>query len=453
MKKFIKILSLKLNLSLVKFPLSVFLSITIYLSLFSYHKLFWIILSIICIIPFVIKPKYFISTIIFLCLALMIHLITQQHFHEKTINGIYTIKKNTSMGPIIYDEHSNIFIKTKKHFNIGDKVKVYGKLSKIINTSHFDIVTYFKSLNVEIKIQHPFIKIIETTDDFRVKLRNFIISGGRNYNKITPLLFLGMKTNETKDIYMLSIKMNIVHLFVISGFHISLFFIVIVKVLTKLKVKKNISWWIPLFPIYIYLFILGFPISATRAVILVTFAVVNKTILKSKFNSLQLLGLTMGMMFSMNPRSIYSLSFIFTFIATFVVLMVNNYDFKNTWTKFISISFFAYSSNVIIVLYINHYFSIFGLLYGIVLSPLFIFMYIFTLVFFPVKSIVEYIDFIFIEILLIFNQTNILIHIKDFSITYVYLSYGILLSCLIILITWNSYTDKKDSLLIKKLSY
>lgn len=433
----------RFNFKTLFVPLSVFLAITIYLSFFSNHKIIWLYFSIITLFPILLKPKLLFITLSILIIVFPIHFATQMHPITQYIKGNYKVIKNTSMGPIIKANHEYIFIKTKENFNIGDIIKVNGQISQIKNNSDFDKVTYFKSLNVINQIEYPKVTIIEKTNDFRIDINNFILNSNGYYSKVTPLILLGKKNIDSKEIYDIAIKMNIVHLFVISGFHISLFFMIINKLLKIFKVKENISLWISIIPIIIYLFILNFPISATRAVLLVICLVVNKTLLKSKFSSLEGLSFVMALMFIIKPRSIYSLSFIFTFIATFVVIISNQIKFKNKTIKYILIIIFAFLSNLLIVMYQNNFFSVFGIIYGTILSPIFVILYSFTIFLFPIKGIMEYIDMIFVYILYFFNETNIVIEFHKFSINWVFLSYGFILSSLIILLIWNFYMEKK----------
>ena len=387
-------------------------------------------------------PKYLVVTLFVFGLGILVHSLTQQQDLNKFISGKYKVIKKTSMGPIIIIDGNNVLVKTKKEIDIGDIIWVKGKINLVENKSKFDLVTYLKSLNVKNIIKFPSVFKIERTDDIRVNIRNFILSGGDAYNKITPLLFLGIKTPESKEVYNIAIKMNIVHLFVISGFHISLFFLIISKILKLFKVKENIASWISLIPIVVYLFLLGFPISATRASMLVVLSVVNKTLLKGKFKTLTILSVVMAVMFIWKPRSIYSLSFIFTFIATYVVIIVNSFKFVKKRNKYISIALFAYLSNFLPVVFNNGYISIFGIIYGVVLSPVFVFMYVITLFLFPFKDLMEYIDMGFIYILKFFNNSNILININKFSIYYVFYFYWLIASTIIVMI-WNSYTVKR----------
>lgn len=90
-------------------------------------------------------------------------------------------------------------------------------------------------------------------------------------------------------------------------------------------------------------------------------------------------------MFIANPNIVYSISFILTFLATYVVLLINSFEFKNERYKYIAIAVFAYSSNVAIVAYLNHFFTLFGIVYGILLGPVFVVVYAMTLVLFPFK--------------------------------------------------------------------
>lgn len=167
-------------------------------------------------------------------------------------------------------------------------------LDKVRNNSDFDLKTYLKSLNVFYIIEDPKINLLGTSNDFRVKAREYLSSGESYYKMVTPLIFLGDKTKDTKFLYEASLQMNVVHLFVISGFHISLIYSLLFKSLKLIRIKKDYAAWIALLPIWTYLFVLDFPISASRAVILTTLLVINKEIFSKRFESIQVLGIVMA---------------------------------------------------------------------------------------------------------------------------------------------------------------
>ena len=246
-----------------------------------------------------------------------------------------------------------VVVRTYEKVFIHDIIHVEGDITAPKNNSNFDFVTYLRTMNIGNIIMKGKVNILETSHDVRTTATKFLSSGGTNYKKIAPLMVLGKKTRESKEIYKMAFKMSIIHLFVISGFHISLFFLIISKGLSLVKVNEKISSLISLLPIFAYLFLLNFPLSATRAAVLIFFGVINKVILNKKFSTMNILSFTMLLMFVTNPNSIYSLSFIFTFIATFVVIYINTLEFKTNTRKYFAIAVGAYLSNAVIATYTN----------------------------------------------------------------------------------------------------
>lgn len=113
--------------------------------------------------------------------------------------------------------------------------------------------------------------------------------------------------------------------------------------------------------------------------------VINKELLKKRFSSIQLVAFVMALMAIISPMSVFSLSFIFTFVATFVIVFVNGIEFKTKTRKYIAIIVFSYLSNVLIVMYTNHTFAVFGILFGVVLTPVFATIYSLSIFLFPFK--------------------------------------------------------------------
>ena len=75
----------------------------------------------------------------------------------------------------------------------------------------------------------------------------------------------------------------------------------------------------------LYILILGMPIAAMRAFIFSFLCFINKKFLHKKFNTLNLLSITMSIFFFINPYIVYSLSFVFTFLMTFVIVLLNSF--------------------------------------------------------------------------------------------------------------------------------
>jgi len=221
--------------------------------------------------------------------------------HITSINGQFRVKAIISSGVIIKDHGTNILLSTKGHFRFNDLIEVSGRVEPPTNFSNFDYVGYLETHHISNVVHYPNIKLIGTSGDYRSYAREYLTNGPKEYREVAPLLLLGQKTHETKDIYNLAVKLSIVHLFVISGFHISLFYLIVTKLLTLLKVEIKISSFIAITIIFIYLFLLNFPISASRAFLLTLMLFINKHYLKSRFTSLSILAAVMAIFSLYHP--------------------------------------------------------------------------------------------------------------------------------------------------------
>lgn len=252
------------------------------------------------------------------------------------------------------------------------------------------------------------------------------------YTKYISLMFLGIKNSINNDIYQLAIKTNIVHLFVISGFHISIFYLVFTKIFKWFKLKEIYSVIFSLIIILFYLYLLNFPLSASRAFLLLLFYSVNKLLLSNKFSSLQVLSLVMILMFLVRPRSVTSLSFILTFLATFTIMIINEINWKTKLKKYVAFVLITYLSTLPIIISINEFIAPFGIIWATTLAPLFSLMYTITLFLFPFKDLMNFIYSAFDQILNFINKLNICIDvhwIKQTWIIYIYFLPFIFLIC------------------------
>lgn len=425
MTKLLMTLHTKYKWDNLAFPLAVCEALLIMLCITSEHKIFFIAISIITFIPIAFDWKALFLLCVVLTVVLVVYFIQQPSQPQgKELSGKFKVERVTSLGPVIFDGKNNVLLKTFTKLNQWDEIEVKGMLSKTYNNSDFDLKTYLKSLNIFYMIENPKINLLGTSNDFRIKAKEYLSSGEINYRMVTPLIFLGNKNKDTKFLYDASLKMNVVHLFVISGFHISLIYSLLFKGLKLIRVKNDYAAWIALLPIWAYLFVLDFPISASRAVILTTLLVINKEIFNKRFDSMQVLAIAMAIIISWKPMSIYSLSFIFTFIATFTVVFINGIEFKSKNIKYISIVIGAYLSNVLITVYVNHSFSVFGLIFGIALTPPFVIVYLLTILLFPIKPLLNYIDYGFIWVIKVFNNINLMVSAPKFDFEWLCGLYG-----------------------------
>lgn len=391
----------------------------------------------------ILKTKMLLIGLILFSIILFVHYVFGAKNNLSYVNGVYKIIDTTSLGPIIKVQGNKILLKSYEQFYIGNYVNVSGNLSAPqINSNGFNLPLYLSTLNIK-TIYEGEIQVVSEGNDIRMMLIKYLNASSSLYKKYAPLLIVGEKGNDSKEVYKIALEMNVVHLFVISGFHLSLLNKIVCKSLNAVKVKEKHSEFIALLFILFYIYLLNSSTSSLRAFLLIFYNYINKHFLKKKITGLNVLNYVTITMFIFAPWSIMSLSFIYTFVATYVVIYVNSLKFKNDLRKWVAVSFFAFISTMPISVLSNGYFSIFSLFFGIALSPVFVVYYILTITLFPFKELLNYLYYLFDFILLAFNEINIKIQITFLTPTNVYYIYIILITFIIINRKWNTYMDKK----------
>ena len=118
-----------------------------------------------------------------------------------------------------------------------------------------------------------------------------------------------------------AIKDNgILHLFAISGLHISLFVGMLTTLLTRIKIKDNHQIVLITLFLVAYLIVTAFSASVFRAALMWGLGTVNKKA-KLRLSSLDVLSLTFMILMIINPFYMYNLGFQLSFLATLVIII------------------------------------------------------------------------------------------------------------------------------------
>ncbi|MCR8613228.1 MAG: ComEC/Rec2 family competence protein [Mycoplasma sp.] len=394
----------KYLLGLNSYLLSVILFVTF---LIKENWIFLVISFILSIVGLLSKPKLF-FLLILVPVFILIKTLSIKTLEIGFVNKNYQIRNIIKMGIIVKNHNNFILIKTRKEiYNIGDVVSISGKIEKVKNNSDFDLKEYLLSKKVTGIINRAKINEIEKSNSLVSKLNRFVNSKNDEYKKYVNLLLLGNKIRENKNIFENFTSLGIVHLFVISGFHISLFFNIIKSLLKIAKIKNEVILdLIPLLPLGFYIVVLNFPISAMRALIFTILLLTNKHILKNKFTSLEILLFTATLLLIYNFHWAYSFSFIFTFIATGAILIINQLENISTFKKAIYSLLFIYMSTFLIFIKINQFFNFFAFFNSIIFGPIISLLYTITLFLFPFRAITNNIFTNFDKIITTYKNIN-----------------------------------------------
>ncbi|QBF34619.1 hypothetical protein EG856_01620 [Mycoplasmopsis phocirhinis] len=376
---------------------------------------FWIGFLIIYTIAFgLIWPKFSIVVIIVLLIYLVLYFIRRPNFYfggiEYNIKG--RIVKTSNKYAIVNVNNNNLLVYLNKYTTsnkvyVGDIVEIDGFLEKTQNNNYFSL-----SNNIQYFIQKGYIKTIKHPQySLNAFIENYSTNGGKYFKKYWKLILFGINT-DSQDIIQNAIKINIIHLLVISGLHFEILFKLANKLIYKIKNKwffkivKYFSWII----IFYYLTILNNPIPALRAFIMHLF------LLFSPKKSWLALVFSAFIIFIFDFNNIITISFLLSYSITVVILITNKifikYQLKNKILKFFILIFILYFYMFIWTIKMNGFINVSGLIYSIFLAPIIEFIYILSLLFWYSPIFLNWIYFVLDKIILLAAKFSILIPIS-----------------------------------------
>ncbi|NQZ29540.1 MAG: ComEC/Rec2 family competence protein [Mycoplasmatales bacterium] len=404
----------------------------------------FLIIVIVLFLLLVYYPKLLITTFILVFIYLLIKYLLDVKYVDKYINGNYTVISKLKMGSIIKVDGQRVLVKSTEDINPGDVISLSGHIIKIKNINNFDIVTYLKTKQIMSQIYPKTLSIITFNKSFFNLAHLYVKTGPQIWRSVAPLLLLGEHTKDTKELFELTKELSVVHLFVISGFHIGIIYKIILWVFKKLHI-----YYFELFsllPLILYVFLLNWTIPAIRALLFISVMTFKGKISKiSHRTNLDVLGVVGILLMIWNPYIDSSISFHLTFLASITIIYLNSIHFKNGFIKYFSINVGVFLVTLPIIISINGWVSIWGIFYSMALTPLISGIYILTIVLLPFKWALYYPYIVLIFIMEIFGETVIKVKSQFFSPTLIYNYYIIFIICIL-------FMEKRISLLTMRKS-
>lgn len=374
-----------------------------------YHLLF--------IIPFLIFLIFMIYRLslkhIFICLSicLLVFIPRNNEINDVVIKG--KVIKSDEKSCLVLTENKIIYLYHEYDLKYGDKIEAvvqFYDIKENTNDNLFNEKQYLSGLNVFNK--GNIVELIKCENGHNVyTLFSQLLSKNKDLCDYQRLFLFSEKSNEIKDDYDILSDLSLVHLFALSGMHVSLLLSVIQGLLGLFfyeKTSKIISFII----VGMYIFSIPPSYSLQRAYL----CVVLQFILNRYFNKIDILSFLIIISLIYNPYILYSTSFVFSYFIYFIVLVTSNIKYSSIW---------IYIGTLPIVLNINYELPLFSLIYLFFISPFVEFFYIIillTLFIKPVEFIGIFIVFIFnnlIDVLYLIN-IKIIFSKPDFSFIIIY---------------------------------
>ena len=201
--------------------------------------------------------------------------------------------KEKVLGFLYLDEKSEInnFL---GEYTLGDKVLVSGEISDVTNNTvpnTFNYKEYLLSNEIYNVIEISDIVKIEDNKNIFYGLKNMLLERGEKLDKSFPYinsLIFGNNNYLDEDVVESYRENGVSHLFAISGLHITIFIVILSKILEKFKVNEVLKYIVLILFLIFYMFLTNFAMSVLRGAVFTILILINK-IFKLNISTVNLL--------------------------------------------------------------------------------------------------------------------------------------------------------------------
>lgn len=303
---------------------------------------------------------------------------------------LYTYLKHikTSDGQIITGPFTQILaifpINTQIH--IGQDIVFTGELSYFDtarNPGEFDSYNYYHNNGVIFQVYDArvekegssYSKLRHTLYEIRLKGEDILVNKlGIEDASIMKAMVFGNKNEIPTEVKLLFQKNGIAHILAISGLHISFLAMGLFKLLELAGLGKKKNVVISELAIVLYGILVGFPISAVRAVMMFSIYLISRLILRT-YDILTAVSVTMTLVLLVSPSKIMDSGFLLSFAAVYGVSF-----FYNAFTRNVAkvpkilaslmVSMFVFLTTLPILLWSYYEIAPYSILLNIVIIPL-----------------------------------------------------------------------------------
>ncbi len=327
------------------------------------------------------RYKYFILLSLIICLC----------FIRNNNNSIYKINDTNFYGVVNDYQYKDNYISLvlngkeklkcnyyldnneKFDINYGDTLYLKGKLKKPNNNTipnTFNYKKYLEHNDIYYILEIEKINKQVRTNNIIYKIKNIIKSRIDMYDKTGYLnaFILGNKNNIDNNTYSNYSKNGIIHIFSISGMHISLLASIILSLLNRInKSSKNVVVVI-MFLIF-YLVLTNYQASIIRSIIF--YIVINLFKLrKVKVSTLNSFLISVSLILLFVPNFIFNIGFLYSSSVSFSLIFYKNKFNKNYIMNLLYVSFISFLISLPITISLNYQVNLLSIIINLLFVPL-----------------------------------------------------------------------------------
>jgi competence protein ComEC len=282
---------------------------------------------------------------------------------EKDNYIAYTIKGKNKI--IAYD-----YKKKYKNISLGQTITVYGNFKEPESNRNFYLFNYkkyLKSKNISFLVTIKNIKIENKNISILYKIKNGFIKYLNSFKtKEYMLLFLYGENTLEEDIYNQYKTLGIVHLFAISGMHISIFIFIFKKLIKRDSIRNILLFLFLTF----YLFLTKSSPGIQRAISCENIAILTKY----KISKKKILIFVFFMMIFINPYIIYNIGFQLSFLLSATLGNIKRLKNKNYLKNLFVTSNVAFIVSIPIINNMNFEINVLTPIYNLIFIPMITFI-------------------------------------------------------------------------------
>ena len=325
--------------------------------------------------------KYFILLLLIICLSFTrinnksIYNINETNFYGVVIDYQY---KDGYISLILKGKEKlkcNYYLDNDEKINIkyGDKLYVNGKLKKPNNNTipnTFNYKKYLEHNDIYYILEIDKINKQLRTNNIIYKIKNILKSRIDKYDHTGYLnaFILGNKNNIDNETYSNYSKNGIIHIFSISGMHISLLASIILSLLNKIN-KNNKNVLVVIMFLIFYLILTNYQASIIRSIIV--YIVINLFKLKKvKVTTLDSFLISISLILLFIPKFIYNIGFLYSSSVSFSLIFYKNKFNKNYVMNLLYVSFISFLISLPITVSLNYQVNLLSIIINLLFVPL-----------------------------------------------------------------------------------
>ena len=332
---FVNILSLKLLYQTRQ--QWIYVVFAIILGILIYEGLF-VLLPLLAFFYFRFSKKYWIFLLVFIASIVSLHLASRDPLTPFLMdeNAVYTAniiqihrRRDDSQTAIVDIEGKRVFMTFRNLYPPlapGQIVEIYGQLTEPTSPTiphRFNFKAFLQNLNIHLTINTSTLTVIETS--FSIwRLQHDIANWIRN--RFPPLtssylqsFFLGLRDDMDEEMMDIYSNLGILHVFAISGVHVTLLTGIIRDSLKRIGLLDLIVDTVIIIFCITFIFLAGGSVSIIRACAMAIIAIINRR-LKFGLSSFDIFAIVFIANFAINPLIIYQRGFQLSYWIAFILI-------------------------------------------------------------------------------------------------------------------------------------